>query len=584
MKYLQNMIDRLSEEDKEFLKGIYEPKVVVIPPADASRGLCVSPDGEIRIYGYTNKCEPWDDGETVYISSHDCGLSWKMHRPGSNKTLGAAAYNPESGRYLTVYPDEYRTGINQAFKENGTWAIFNDEGFDSENNSYVKISDINAHCQNPVYIKRYHRWFVPAQWRVTEEEWGVVIFTSDDDGESWTTHFVESAPIFEMKPPHKSTRWQEYSNEPTVCCFEDGTMFMLVRTSQDYHYMHKSFDGGLTWTKPEPSPFHGTITMPKLCTLSDGRSIAFWCNSQPLPERDHSKLMPPIAPHEMRGAGEDVFTNRDANHLAITEDSGKSWIGFRELGLNEIRNNADFRSIGGMETRDKSVHQAEILELPFNKLLVSYGQNPKARKVVILDINWLYETQRLEDFRRGLENVSTHMYIESNLGYYRGFSGHCAYNRTNGALLVRDLDHEHEEALQLCRVEDERLVYKKQGVVWNFPASHTGTVEVLFKIIKSGISVSLTDRWYNPCDEYIKDEAFVNVCFDIGNCETNVWHNLKIDFNTDEEYSKVYIDEKLFAEIKSPFCMPNGLSYLHIQTLAENEDFDGTLIKTLKKY
>lgn len=37
------------------------------------------------------------------------------------------------------------------------------------------------------------------------------------------------------------------------------------------------------------------------------------------------------------GIWEDVFTNRDVNHAAISEDDGKSWIGMREMVLNPLR-------------------------------------------------------------------------------------------------------------------------------------------------------------------------------------------------------------------------------------------------------
>ena len=58
---------------------------------------------------------------------------------------------------------------------------------------------------------------------------------------------------------------------------------MIVRTSQDYHYMYTSHDGGLSWGEMQRTNFHGTITMPVLCNLSDGRIVFFWCNTEPMP-------------------------------------------------------------------------------------------------------------------------------------------------------------------------------------------------------------------------------------------------------------------------------------------------------------
>ena len=582
MYYLENMIKNLSENDEELLKLIYEPKVVAVPPCDACRSIAVAPDGEIRIYGSINRVEQEDVGTGVYISSYDCGLSWKTKLLKSNKTLCAAGYNPKTGRYISSYPDEYRRDAYEAFGLDGTWAILNDEGFGSENNRFVKLTDKHIHImKQPYFFEDIDRWIILGQYRKETGETHITVSYSDDDGESWTTNILEKyAPVFEVKPPHKGLRWEQYSCEPSMVKLDGGEMVMIVRTAQDYHYKYRSLDNGETWTGPEITNFHGTITMPLLYKLSDGRILFFWCNTQPLAELDHEKTWPELDPDAKKGIWEDVFTNRDANHLAVSEDNGKTWR-IRELYLNPLRNNADFRSAGGPNSHDKSVHQAQIAELPFNKILIHFGQNDICRRVVILDLDWLYETERHEDFRFGLANVSTHMYVKSNLGNYRGFSGHCAYNRTNGALLVQDPDGNSEEALQICRVEDERLVYKKQGVVWNFPASGRGEVAVKLRVNGNGVAVSLSDRWFNACDEYAPEMSHIS--FNMTEKTVNGWDVLTIKYDTAKMFGEIYINSELVKTVQISLSAPYGLSYLHIQTLAESEDTEGTLIKRMDK-
>ena len=386
--YLEAIKKKLTEEERDFLLGIYEPTVVATQPADANRGLCVTDDGEIRIYGVTGKNEPDDEGYPVYISSRDAGLSWKMHRVADKRALGPAGCNPNTGRYIGAYPNEYRKDKKRLLALRGSYAELAC-GYDDTDVRYVKLTDDHIHIlKKPLYLERFDRWYILGEKRCADGEKYAVIFLSDDDGESWREVVLENAPRYEMKPPHKGVRWQEDSCEPTIAEMPDGRLMILVRTSQDYHYVHYSEDGGESWTSPAPSRFHGTITMPVLERLSDGRVVLFWCNTQPMPELDHEETFPPLDSDERRGRWEDVFTNRDANHLAITSD-GEDWYGFRELCLNPIRNDADFRSVGGRDTRDKSVHQAEILELPYNKLLVSFGQNGAVRRVVILDTGWL---------------------------------------------------------------------------------------------------------------------------------------------------------------------------------------------------
>lgn len=588
------MLQNMTDEEKEILQKIYEPTVVTIPPSDACRSMCVSEDGEIRIYGKVNKKHPEDWGEYVYIASRDGGLTWKTRLVKNREVLGCAGYRAETGRYISTYPNEFRPELRTIVGKSGTWAVLNDEGFDSVNNRYVQISDLEFHIlRNAVYYDSCKRWFVLGEYNEENHVKHPVICYSQDDGENWTVRILEqTAPVYEGDVFDQGPRWQQYSCEPTLVENMPGELLLLVRTSHNYHYQYVSHDYGDTWEGPVPSAFHGTITMPVLHQMEDGRVVFFWCNNEPMPELDHQKTWPKLSEDEKQGVWEDVFTNRDANHLAVSENGGKSWIGMRELFLNAIRNHADFRSIGGLDSRDKSVHQAEIIELPYQKLLIHFGQNQSARKVLIVDVNWLYEKERRENFRFGLDNVTTHMFVKSNLGGYRTFSGHCAYNRTNGALLVPDPAGNFEEVLQICRVEDERLVYKKQGVVWNFPAAAEGTVTVKLRVLKSGVAISLCDHWHNACDETVKYKAPVTFEVKKEMCSSDDWTTVSMKYTlcgnekgTVEKAgtAEICVNDKRMETIEIQGSWPIGLSYLHIQTLAEVQDLEGTLIKEFSK-
>ncbi len=582
--YLQTMQNLLDDATRSLLLNVYAPQVVAVPPSDASRSVCVTRDGEIRIYGVTGKKEPDDAGQLVYIASRDCGLSWKTVPITDDRVLGVAGCNPATGRYIAAYPNEYRRGWVNPNGTGGTWAVLNDEGYDSVDNRWVKISDTVIHIlKTPKYYPEIGRWLILGQCGDGAGITHPVVCTSDNDGETWAVHIIEAtAPRHEIKLPHRSVRWQQDSCEPSVAVLSDGSLLMHVRTSQDFHYEYRSADRGDTWTGPNPTVFHGTITMPVLQKLSDGRILFFWCNTQPMPELDHTNDFPALNEGEVHGKWEDVFTNRDANHLAISADDGKSWQGFRELYLNGLRNRADFRSVGGVDSRDKSVHQAEILELPYNKILVCFGQNVSARKVVLLDLDWLLETEREENFRFGLDNVTTHMFVRSNLGNYRGFSGHCAYNRTGGALLVPSPDGDFREVLQICRTDDPRLAYQKQGMVWNFPAAHKGDITVSLRVIGCGVCISLCDHWYNACDETVGDEApFV---IDVTHTPTDAWTQITFAFDTTVGSCTVSGLPDGERSLTMRTAAPCGLSYLHIQTLADSADFDGTLIRSLRMH
>ena len=103
--YIDLLEEKLSDEDKSFLLQIYEPRVVALPPSDAFCSLCVTDTGEIRCYGTLPRgLTPDCIKDPVYISSSDCGLSWKMHRV-SPETTGASVKSPYSGRWLSPFTD-----------------------------------------------------------------------------------------------------------------------------------------------------------------------------------------------------------------------------------------------------------------------------------------------------------------------------------------------------------------------------------------------------------------------------------------------------------------------------------------------
>ena len=306
-----------------------------------------------------------------------------------------------------------------------------------------------------------------------------------------------------------------------------------------------------------------------------------------LPTRDLSEY-PEISNVERTGLVETVFTNRDALHAAISEDDGKTWRGFREVILNPIRNAADFRELGNdsVQEHDKSVHQTQALELHGGKVLLALGQNVASRRIVVFDPKWLYETKRTEDFRTGLGNVSTHLYVKSLSGGWRGWAGHCAWNRVPGALLVRDPDTDRgtkREVLQLCRIRDPRLVCDRQGVVWNYPAARKGRVAVSCRIDGEGFLLTLADHWMNPSDEVGPRRSPLAVEVTPKDVSAGSWHEVVAAWDADAGTATVSCDGREFARRTFSVAAPAGVSYLHLQSLAEGEDAKGAYFRQFSK-
>lgn len=575
---LEVIAKRLSDADTKRLQAIYAPTVVGVPIENARRNFCVMPDGEIRSYGVIAKNEVLDEGKggtAAYLSSENGGLDWRLVIPDASRIMGAAVRNPHTGRYLSVH----HLSLDD---RKGAFVRYSDLSPDDENFTEKEIplgGEALLQMLHPVYLPDRRRW-VAVSNTLDGVQHPVVLF-SDDDGESWHVRHLNAVARHEAVFPHEGVRWQNTGVEPTVTERADGSLFLLARSSQDYLYQYFSYDGGDTWTEGEPSPFHCTLTSPAFLKLANGKILLFWNNTRPLAETDHSDQPPEMG----RGDMEDYFTNRDANHVAVSSD-GVHFEGMREMFLNAIRNAADFRLAGGiLSCNDKSVHQFTAIELPYGKVLVAFGQHEIARKMVIFDVNWLYETERHEDFQRGLENVSTHLFVKSVPGHSRApFGGHCAYNRTNGALLVPDPDATEGEALAICRVNDPRLVSPLQGAIWNFPAARRGKVSLEMRLSGAGLALSLLDHWINPSDPYVKLYAAFSIDVTEAILTKDVWHTVELAFDLDVGTLSLSVDGKANAAAKLENEAPLGISYLHMQTLAEDTDFLGSYVRKMDFY
>lgn len=569
--YIERMETSFSDGQKERLKRIWEPTVTGVPLSNALRDVCILKDGEIRSYGFMHKTRD-NQGVMAYLSSYDGGVSWNPHYA-------------KGKMHSCTYIEDFDLYISSVAKEIGLYVYLSKIGPDDENPEIIKISDKpHGNTFQPVKSVYSHRiWFTAQRGAEGSEHNPAIFYFSDDCGKTWEEREMPKTPQHRVEYPHKGLRWSRAcGTEPCAVELSENTLMMLIRNSTDCFYKCFSYDNGDTWTEPSPSHFYGTLTTPFLLRLRDGRIVAFWNNSRPLPEPDHTKTYPPVSQGVIDGYNEDVFTNRDVAHAAISDDCGKTWKGFREILLNPVRNNADFRYIGGLNgSNDKSVHQFQAYELPYGKILVSLGQNSVSRRILIFDVNRLYETESYEDFFGGLEKLSYHTYLKSISGStaYLG-NGHCAWNRTNSAYLVPDPAGTMKEVLSVSSHHDERIINDIGGVSWNFPGTMQGTVEIELKIYGKGMKFSLADRWYNPCDPYAAEQS--QFSFEIDETDfSEGFEKLTIDYDTELGKATVKYNGKSFEKDMQMPCY-TGISYLIVQCIA-NGDSEGCLVRSFGK-
>ncbi len=441
------------------------------------------------------------------------------------------------------------------------------------------LKGLGGIMRTPIFVQGGKRILVPFHNMGN----GTQFHISDDGGLTWRTSKGNiTSPKHYFKPPHLGVRWVNNAVDASVLEMKDGRLWALARTSQDQAYESFSTDGGETWSPSQPSRFFGTLTMNTLARLSDGAIVSLWTNTMALPETATAG----------NGVWEDVFTNRDSIHIAMSNDEGKTWYGFREVILDEHRAHPEYATFNGKEDRGK--HQAEVIELDKIRLLISAGQHKSHRRLIIVDRRWVAEKSRSTQTGADLEKQwTTHTFIPKK-------AGHCSYNRKPSARLVPAPGEPDKKVLQIKRLDDPSLVnaeakvdYQNGGATWNFPNGVTGRLKFRFRVADgaqvadSGLQVSLTDRLFNACDTTTKDYAIFTFPIKlqpkphllIGKEKVpfsgNEWHTVTITWKGNQAH--VSQDNKKVGALNMANTTPNVVSYIHFISTGAKPD-SGVLI------
>jgi len=133
-------------------------------------------------------------------------------------------------------------------------------------------------------------------------------YFSDDAGATWR----ESETWWTLPIVSRSGL-----QEPGVIELTDGRLFSWARTDQGCQYGLWSFDGGITWTPPQPTVFRSPRSPLSLKRIpATGHLLAIW--------NDHSGRFHVHPPQP-------GTAQRTPLVSAISQDEGKTWSHFREL-------------------------------------------------------------------------------------------------------------------------------------------------------------------------------------------------------------------------------------------------------------
>lgn len=544
---------------------IRPPYAVGTPPADAGRGLVRVSPTEIRHYDGDRK-------QPGYLVSRDNGGTWAyvkapasypLNYGGLAKEAPAFARNPRTGEFVRVQPIgdhvfHSRGGLD------GEWVAVTKEGrlSDGWRDQRAGLLTIPGILRTPLFVDEGRRLLLPAHGN------GTTFWLSDDGGLNWRrSRTTLTSPPHVIGGVHQGLRWQNNAVEATAVELKDGRVWALLRTSQDHHYESFSADRGETWSVARPSRFAGTLTMPTVGRLPDGRLLFLWTNQAPLPEL-----------RTATGRGEDAFTNRDTLHAAVSADEGRTWRGFREVALDPQRARPDYATWGGPQ--DRGQHQAEFLPLDEHRVLVACGQHARHRRLLIMDTRWLAEKERRGDFTRGTEDWTCHTFVSVP-------RGHCSYDRRPAARVVPHPERPATPVLEVRRLDDPALVnvaagadHRAGGAAWNFPAGESGRLTVRFRLPtgSTGAHLSLTDRLYAACDRTAPASAAYTTLlapgarFGAATLRADADHELTLSWSGTGSGAvcRLSLDGAAGATLPLRMPAPNGLSYLHLISAGED--------------
>ena len=95
---------------------------------------------------------------------------------------------------------------------------------------------------------------------------------SDDEGRTWDRN--EDGDLIILLDDSCT---YSYVVEPTAAEVAPGTLLMVMRTGLGRLFQAWSWDDGLTWTRPQPSPFAASTTPGAICSLpSTGHLLIVW--------------------------------------------------------------------------------------------------------------------------------------------------------------------------------------------------------------------------------------------------------------------------------------------------------------------
>lgn len=432
-------------------------------------------------------------------------------------------------RYLNTWID--RAGSAGASKPLMTW-----RGYNGSLMEYQELS--NGRLLVPHGSLLPHTRPVPPTGRHE-----TVIQFSDDGGKSWK--LSESKLIAPCYPGFNGSN--EGACEPAFEELKDGQIWMLMRTTAGFLYESFSSDRGTTWSPARASRFNTSTGPPNIMRHRNGWLVVCWNNCE-LP---------------VRADGEGVYGGRDALHIAVSDDDGKTWRGFREIYLDHRRNDNPAKNGDRGTAYPLGAYTSD------GHIVVLAGQGKGGRNPILIDPEWIIETRASTNFADGLKQWSTYTHHGPARRWWRA--------RAPGATLIDHPDDKNRKCLHVRKQPE----LPADGATWNFPNGWKGSLEAQIKVPSGsrGSTITLNDRMFDPTNDFGEELAVFQVSLNDLELAPDQWHTLRFDWDLSTRLCSLKIGGQKPFELPLRHQTLNGLSYVRFRSTAKETDPHGLLVE-----
>jgi hypothetical protein len=362
-------------------------------------------------------------------------------------------------------------------------------------------------------------------------QYNCTVIYSDDGGETWSLGTDLMTPVPDIVSAYGAV-------EPVVVQLSGGRVWNLIRTQTGRFWESFSQDGA-NWSEPKPTDIISSDSPAGLVRLSDGRLVLFFNNC----------LRYPYA-----------YGGRQVLHAAISEDSGRTWRGFREVGRDPFRNEAP------PSGHDYGTAYPFPMLANDDKVIFVSGQGQGRVMRKLLDPAWLYETRQKADFAGRAEEWSTF--------------------GTRGVGIMAHPTEADRKVLEVRKIDEAWPA----SAVWNFPAGAAGRLKLRLLLEKDfqGGLISLTDHFSTPYDLEDRFHSVHNLLIGVdgglsggGSLTLGQWHNLELAWNSKEQSCEVLVDDEPVGRLPIVRSSPN-VCYLRLRSTADKTDMAGFLVESVE--